>query len=589
MVDKLVVSHSLVSVGSVSVVRCAFRDHFIDRVDVILGLVCHRISGKINRRYHIFKVVGCQCQCVVGLVIRVAGSLCQMVHDVPECRIQDVAVCVIADGRQNSSFCILDVELVLSFFQLAASESLGSADRVLTLCVVEVLERVSKCKLKSLEQVVECQFSIGFRFYAYLDQALLVVMECCCDLEDRGIICHTVVGVCSVLVLHCTGRNDLTDRVIILSILYIAVLVLIHAVKVILDQVECDRSILLIVLGVYIFNNVFECLIRAVEFECEVSGVQDPSKQSLFCIQLQCAFCMVLVMEVISIAVLDLDIELLYAVFDLFTRRCNSHIQGDLCRVIREVILSVINLGDRVGEAILKIFDPVDSDNDHILLGIIYGAFLCLVVHNVSECRILDGPSGVGSVDHVRALDSCDLSILAADDELKFFVLRQTVCELLGAGDILLASCLVIVLKLGLGICCNLYIQLGYAFLKLILGHLNSHFDGIYGCSVISDAGLSVAVYVALKLSHFVLSCQVFLKIFLAVVDLGHCDQVSFRIFFCPKSQIVRIRIHNIPENRILDHAGCIIDYCSKDFSGLIRDLKRELFILKHTAIQEFS
>ena len=499
-----------------------------------------------------------------------------MVHDVPECRIQDVAVCVIADGRQNSSFCILDVELVLSFFQLAASESLGSADRVLTLCVVEVLERVSKCKLKSLEQVVECQFSIGFRFYAYLDQALLVVMECCCDLEDRGIICHAVVGVCSVLVLHCTGRNDLTDRVIILSILYIAVLVLIHAVKVILDQVECDRSILLIGLSINCINDFFECLIRTLEVECEVVPVQEPSEQSLFCIQLQCAFCMVLVMEVISFAVLDLDIELLYARFDFFSRRCHGYVQSDLCCVIREVILTVIDLSDLVGEAILKILDPVDSDNDHILLGIIYGACFCLVVHYVSESRILDGPSGVGSVDHVRALDSCDLSILAADDELKFFVLRQTVCELLGAGDALLAPCLVVVREYNV-VCFGLSFHIQNGCIVRI--DLHSHIDGLLRGFIICDADsctddLFCSVGSALKLFHVVVSDRDGL-------------QISICVFCCCPARF-KVRINNILELRICDHAMLIICYFTKLCSVCSLDHELEFFCFDDTAAQVF-
>ena len=431
-----------------------------------------------------------------------------MVHNVPECRILDVALCVIADCRQNISVCILDLELVLSLCQVAASESLGSADCVLSFCVVEVLERVTKLELITFVLIEECHSSSRFRFYSYYDQTLLVVMECCSDLEDSGIICHTVVSECSIIVRLCTFRDDLADCVIVLGIFYIAVLVLIHAVKVILDQVECNR-ILNIFLGVYFFNNVFECLIRTVEFEFEVSTVQDSSKQSLFCIQLQCAFCMVLVIEVVSFAVNDLDIELLYVRFDLFTRRCYSYAQSDLCRIIRKVCLSVIDLSDLVGEAILKILDPVDSDDDHILLGIIYGARCCLVVHNVPESRILDGLSGVVSIDHISVFDFGDLfAILAADDKLKFFVLRQAVGELLVAEDLLLAPCLVVVREYNV-VCFGLsfHIQLGC----IVCIDFHSHIDGLLRGFIICDADsctddLCCSVGSALKLFHVVVS-----------------------------------------------------------------------------------
>ena len=173
-----------------------------------------------------------------------------MVHNIPEYRIVDGSVCLVGNSSQNISVLILDVELVFTLCQFTASESLASADRVLTFCVVEVHKRVTKLELIAKELLDECQLSFGFRFYAYFDQTLLVVMECRCDVEDRGIICNTIVGVSSILVLHCTFRNDLADCVIVVGIYYKAVLVRIHAVKVILDQVECDRPFLSIGLGV---------------------------------------------------------------------------------------------------------------------------------------------------------------------------------------------------------------------------------------------------------------------------------------------------------------------------------------------------
>ena len=513
-----------------------------------------------------------------------------MIYNVPEYRIVDGSVCIVGNSCQDISVLILDLELVLTICQVTSSERLGTADCVLTLCVVEVHKCVSKLELIAEELLDKCQLSFRFCIYANFDQTLLVVMERCCDLEDCGIICHTVVGVCSVLVLHSAFRNDLADCVIVLSIFYIAMLVLIHAVKVILDQVECDRTFSRIGLGVYRFNNIFECFICALEIEREVISIQESSKQSLFCIQLQCAFCMVLVMEVISFALLDGDIELRYARFDFYIRRCNGYVQSDLCRVIRKVCLSVIDLFDRVGEAILKVFNPVDCDDDHIVLGIIYGACFCLVVHNVSECRILDGLSGVAIIDHVRALDSCDLMAaslirdLLADDELKFFVLRQAVCEFLGAGDALLAPCLVVVRELSTGVCCHGHIQLRYIGLDLFFGHFYSYVDRIYGCTVIRNTRLSANIFF-----HCVSSCQIFFKVFLARIGLDHSGQVSIRIFFCRKSQINCIRIYYILEDRVLDHAVCIIHYCTDGFSSSISNCECELFCLNLTAIQEFD
>ena len=109
-------------------------------------------------------------------------------------------------------------------------------------------------------------------------------MKRCCDVEDSGIVCHTVVGVCPILVLHCTFRNGFADRVMNVSIHYMAILILVHVIQRVIDLFKYDLAVLVIVLGLKDFTFLI------LQVECELSFVQDPAEQCLFRLEFECSF-----------------------------------------------------------------------------------------------------------------------------------------------------------------------------------------------------------------------------------------------------------------------------------------------------------
>ena len=422
-----------------------------------------------------------------------------MVDHILECRICDRSISFVLNCR-NYTVGVGDLEAELICCDLAASECLAACEVSLALCCVEVHKCVSKFERILLEQCIERQLSIGFRRYSYLDQALLVVMKRCCDVEDSGIICHTVVGVCPILVLHCTFRNGFADRVMNVSIHNMAILILVHVIQRVIDLVKYDLAGLVIVLGLKDFTFLI------LQVECELSFVQDPAEQCLFCLEFECSFSRVSISEVVLCALGDLDIQLSCFLVDLFIGRFHVDVQIINFRIISEVRNMLILLRYCVVEACSEVFNCIDNYSDDVAVLVITSSGCTIRIDHILEVRIRNVCADV--------LDLCKYCVAFLDDKCELSVLRHSGIQPLDAGETILTLGLVGVRELLA--CLRNCLDIQFRFIISVDRRRDS--DLLAAAVVICDTCLSIIAGVL----HFGYCVNSFRKIFHIVVD--NCD-----------------------------------------------------------------
>ena len=283
------------------------------------------------------------------------------------------------------------------------------------------------------------------------------------------------------------------------SIHNMAILILVHVIQRVIDLVKYDLAGLVIVLGLKDFTFLI------LQLECELSFVQDPAEQCLFCLEFECSFSRVSISEVVLCALGDLDIQLSCFLVDLFIGRFHVDVQIINFRIISEVRNMLILLRYCVVEACSEVFNCIDNYSDDVAVLVITSSGCTIRIDHILEVRIRNVCADV--------LDLCKYCVAFLDDKCELSVLRHSGIQPLDAGETILTLGLVGVRELLA--CLRNCLDIQFRFFISVDRRCDSD---LLAAGTICNACLSIIAGVL----HFSYCVNSFRKIFHIVVD--NCD-----------------------------------------------------------------